>query len=476
MRLLFITPDVTPITGTSPIGDLSAALPKALIGHDHEVMVIAPLYAHVDPSARGLGRRLRKVEATLAGDETVAFTVFDARTAAGVEMMFLGQEELFGATGGDVPDVPDGLRYGAFCRAAVEVARADEKGFDVIHAHGWPMAMVPLIAAELDLSMGTVLTLHGDANPDAMNLGAVDTATLKRLRLGPLAKEDALQVEGAVSLLRAGVQDADRVTTISPTYASEIRGGGPLSEVLTTREDELVGIMGGVDAAVWNPATDSHLDTRFDPMDRSGKRACKAALQEELDFPVRDDVPLVVAFGPLLAESGFDALARTVSRVMRADVQLAVLVEADAPNDDSLVAVLREHAKRWPDRMALSLEGDASMIHRGIAGADLVMLPPGATLDSMAIRAQRYGALPIGPRAGVVADSIVDCAPDLKSGTGFLYEATDDGLLSAVQRSVGAYSKVGAFEKLRARAMRGDHSWERAAYLYERIYTSVTNL
>jgi starch synthase len=475
MRLLFVTPEVTPYSGGTPTGDLAWALPKALEARGHEVLVLSPLYGFIDPSARGLARRLRKVTVELGAGERCAFEVYEARTAAGVDLMFLGQESLLRPVT-ELPtgaDPEDGARFGAFCKAALEVARSDEKGFDVIHCHDWQTALVPVLRRLEELDVPTVLTVH-----DASARGLFGRELLGRLGLpSSLFAIDGLEFYGKTCLLKGGVLEADRVTTVSSSYARELtREGslGGLEGVFRQRTGELAGIVGGVDVAVWNPATDPHLAVRFDPMDHSGKRRNKAALQRELELPQRDDVPLLGVVGALHPSSGLDVLARIVARLMRNDVQLAVMAERGAV-DESLVTVLQEHARRWPDRLVVRTQAADALIHRTLGGSDFVLVPPqqppGA---STAMRAHRYGALPIGPGTGAVADTLVDCDGKLTSGNGFLFADLEDAsILAALQRAVAAFGRRAELEKVRARALRGDHGWDRPAYLYERLYESL---
>lgn len=475
MRLLFVTPEVTPYSGTGPTGDACWALPKALKGRGHEVTILSPLYGFIDPTARGLARRLRKVNVQLAGEERYAFEVYDARTAAGIDLLFLGHEQLFRSctsmpTGAD-PE--DGVRFGAFCKAAIEVARADDRGFDVIHCHDWQTALVPLLADVMELELATLMTVH-----DVREKGIFGRELIARLGLPPeLFGIDGLEFYGKTCLLKGGVLEADRVTTVSSSYARELTrdgGAGGLEGVFRERQKDLTGITGGVDVAVWNPATDAQLESRFDPMDLGGKRRSKASLQRALELPIRDDVMLLGVIGALHPSSGLDVLARIISRVMHNDVQVVVVGES-GPTDESLVTVLTEHARRWPDRLTVRAEISDALVHRTLAASDCVLVPPRQPPGgSMQMRAHRYGALPIGLASGAVADSVVDCDAKLTTGTGFLFtEADDDAVLAAVQRATGAFARRTAFEKLRARAMRVDHGWERSAYLYERLYSAL---
>jgi len=473
MRLLFVTPELTPYSGSTPIGDACGALPKALRGRGHEVTVLSPLYGFIDPVDSSLARRLRKVEVEL-GSGSSAFTVFDARTAAGVDLLFLGHEELFG----DLEDVPlddadpaVGKCFGAFAKAALEVIRSDADGYDGVICVDWQTALVPLLAKHEGLDVATVLLVS-----DVRRQGRFERDLMGELGLDDsLFSIDGLEFYGKLCFLKGGVQAADRVTTVSPSYATEVvQYADGLEGAFKARGKEFLGIVGGVDTALWNPATDAHLESRFDPMDLSGKKRCKAAFQQEAGFPVRDDLPLIVALGTITADSGLDVLARIGGRVLRNDVQIAIIAEGDEVDDD-LLDVLGEHAERWPDRVYLADDPDTGAVHRALSAADLVLVEPsqdpgGATQ----LRAHRYGALPIGLRAGALADTVVDCDAKLSTGTGFTYdEASDDVILATVQRGVASFAKRSAFEKVRQQAMRSDQGWERSAYLYERLLSSL---
>lgn len=464
MRLLFVTPELTPYSRVTPTGDVAAALPKALRGRGHDVTVLTPLYGFIDANARGLGRRLKKIEADL-GDATLPFSLYDARTAAGVDLAFLGQEELFaGLEESPLRDTSEenGRRFHAFAAAVVDFVRQADEPYDVVQCHDWGAALVPTLLKEAGLDVKTVVSFG-----DARDKGRFGTAFERRLSL-----EDGF--------LEAGVRDATRLTTASPSYALAMTepGACALSPQLAERGKDLTGIVGGIDVAVWNPATDAHLETRFDPMDLSGKRRCKSALQREVGFPVRDDVPLIAVIGQLEQNSGLDVLARVASRALRNDVQICVV--ADGGADDELAGVLEEHAERWPDRLAVDVEADTGAVHRTLSAADLVLVEPRlAAGGASQLRAQRYGALPIGPRRGAMRDTVVDCDAKLSTGSGFLYDnepkdgAPDEAVLGALQRAVAGFSQRKSFERLRFLALSGDHGWDRAAYLYDRLYESI---
>ncbi|MGE0788015.1 MAG: glycogen synthase [Sandaracinaceae bacterium] len=461
MRLLFVTPEIAPYSSATPTAARCGGLPKALRGRGHEVTVVSPLYGSIDANARGLGRRLRKIEGRADG-ESFSFALYDTRTAAGVTLLFLAQEELFAkATERAVlePSRDSARAFEGFARAVVDLIRQDDDGFDRVVCHDWATALVPTLAKEAGLTLSTVLEIS-----DVRATGRAGSAIESTLGL-------------THGFLEAGIRDATRITTVSPSYAVQIAEDPALGPLLTARGRDVSGIVGGVDVARWNPATDAHLFTRFDPMGLAGKLRCKSALQRAHGMPTTNEVPLIAVIGRLDRSEGLDALARITGRLLRNDVQVHVV--GDGPPDAELVGVLNEHAERWPDRLSVVADADERAQHRALSAADVVLVPPRQSpAGSLALVAQRYGALPVAARRGAVTDQIVDCDASLRTGNGFLFddaagEAGDDAMLAALQRAVGAYADRRAFERLRATALAADHGWDRAAYLYERLYESM---
>ena len=211
------------------------------------------------------------------------------------------------------------------------------------------------------------------------------------------------------------------------------------------------------------------------PSTFGASRGAKRLFRRSSSFRYAPTSPLFVAIGELHSTSGLGVLAAVLPRLVRNDVQVAILARGATAEPEAL-ANLDEQQSRWPDRVAVIEEAAETDVHRGLGAADFVIVPSAAEHSSVHLRAHRYGALPIAPRSGAVLDEVVDCDPDLKSGTGFLYDAQGDPgveFLGALQRAVAAFQSERAFTRSRRRAMRTDHSWERPAYLFERLYAGV---
>jgi starch synthase len=463
VEILLITPEIAPYSRSGELGDVCAALPKALRGLGHKVTVISPLWAGIDATARGLARRLSSVEVDL-GAHRYACTLHDGRTTGGVELVFVGHAEVFAHAPGSGPASADAQALAALVlsQAAAQVAAARPTAPEVVHAHSWlAAAALPLVQAALP-NAARVLSLH-----DARSQGPLSELP-SGVALPPALRESA-GAEGA-SLLLAGVTAASRAVASSHDEAERLRAGHtPLARALQAG-NKLIGIPNGLDAARWNPLTDPLLPSRFDPADLTGKARCKDALQLELDLPIAPDVPLVACLGGGVDADGTSLLAQVADRLLSGDVQLVVL-----GGDAAQRAALEHVGARFDDRLRLPAAGDERLQHRLIAGADLVLVPDHDPLyGDLHLCAQRYGAPPIVRKAGAMADAVVDCDAELLTGNGFVFEAaTTEDMLAATQRAVAAFSDKKAFEGLRKRVMKLDVSWERSARRYEYAYREI---
>lgn len=446
MHVLFVTTEVAPYLGRTAAAEVCGALPKGLRSLGHAVTVMAPLHRSIDPAAHSLARRLSKVEVDVGG-QRYACEMYTGRTVSGVEQVFLGHEDLF-RDADDFEGEGHVLRLAVFARAAAQVALEGKLRVDVVHGHDLAGALMLSHLAAAQSPLPRVLGLHRGPQ-----------------HLPPLGPEHAalLGVDGPA--LEAGLDAAARTLVASETFASTLRGRYPRATVGA--------IPSGIDAALWNPLTDPHLASRFDPVDTRGKARCKEALQRELGLPVRADVPLVVAEPDAAGGGTLSRLVKIASELLRNDVQLVVLL-GDAHAD--LVTTFEELSTRWPDRIQVRAEHDEGLRHRALGAADLaVVAPDDAPAGSAVMRAHRYGVAPVARSVGALADLVVDCDARMTTGTGFLFEGHDpDELLSALRRAVAAFSETAAFARLRERSMRVDHSWDRAARLYEGVYRELS--
>jgi starch synthase len=353
LKILVVASEAAPFVKTGGLGDVIGALPPVLAARGHELMVVLPKYSAIDASGfRDTGRR---VEVQFPGS-TVGAQVFVHVPAERLRYVFLSnpwfeRKELYGEADGGYRD--NHKRFALLCAGALEAARQQNFQPDAVHAHDWQCALVPLIIKRgfggkpSPLRARTVFTIHNLAYQGLFPREAMSELGLP----GDLFHPDALEFYGQLNLMKAGLVFAEKLTTVSPTYAREIvsspETGAGLEGLLRHRAQDLTGIMNGVDYSRWSPDRDPALEQRYSPQDLVGKTACKAAVQQELGLAVNPDALLCSAIGRLVHQKGYDILAAALPKMMERNVQFALLGTGDA----ALEAQFTQLADRFPGRV-----------------------------------------------------------------------------------------------------------------------------
>ncbi|APR77699.1 Glycogen synthase, ADP-glucose transglucosylase [Minicystis rosea] len=469
MHVLLVSPELSPIQKVGGVGDGVAGLAKALHRFGHAVTIALPWAGAAPPVGFEAHGTIR-----LAGPDGAEITVdrHDGRLDAGLDVILLSapsappRRGVYGSDLGD--DLADARRFALYARAVIDIVidrRRTGPPFDVVHAHEWPAAPIPYLLRRIDGPRPrTVMTVHNLAFQGVFAPEALAWLGLGRESFHP----ETLELFGRVDFLKAGLVGADVITTVSPTYAREIRTperGEALDGVLRARARDLVGITNGIDTDIFNPATDPALTARFDPDDLGGKARCKAAFCETVGLAA--DRPLVASLGRLVDQKGTDLLAEALPAIVTAG---AVVIVAGA-GDPAHERAIAEATARAAGRAVFLGRVDDDDARRLLAAADLVVMPSRfEPCGVVQLEAQRYGALPIARRTGGLADTIADASPDLATGTGFLFdEATAPALAAATRRALHAMTLPG-WDALRARAMRAAPSWTGVARRYEAVY------
>lgn len=462
-----VTAELTPYVRASETGDAVAALSRSLCQSGHQVTIALPKMAGLESSGLMMARRLTPLQ--LDGDQTV--TVYDGQLPSGVKLVLFESKsvepraEAYGEDNKDYPDNAARFAMLASAARALFQQKTQQGGsYDVVHAHDWPGAMLSLMPGA---PLPTVLTVH-DPNRtcsltwkecEAIGLD-VDADGKERLRLGSRA-----------NLLKGGTLAAKVVATVSPTTAHDLKESehfGPLASALAEAELEIHGVLGGVDTAIYNPAVDTALPTRFDAEAPQLKGSCKTALCRELEFELEPDKPLVTFAAQLDKESGADLVASCLGELLKEEVNVVVV------GAGSSKALTRQFAasklKKLPNYRFLESPSGGDR-RRVLAAADIALCPSRQHLTGHSVRvAQRYGAVPVALSVFGNRDAVVDCDAQLSTGTGFLFvEQSPDALLSAARRALAA-THTSNWGKLRRRVMRLDLSWDRAARRYAQLY------
>src|SRR3954451_5635161 len=465
--VLFVGSEAQPFAKTGGLADVLGALPPALQRLGWDATVVLPRYRGVTAGT------LVDTFPVSSGGFTRNTGFYEAPLADGARAVLVDCPELYdraGIYGPDTTDYPDSPRRFAFLsRAALEFA-ARHAPPSVVHAHDWQTGLVPvylrtLYAAHPVLG-GTpsIFTIHNLAYQ-----GVFESDWLPRVDLGwEQFTVDRLEFYGAMSMLKGGIVDADKITTVSRRYAAEIQTaafGFGFDGILRARSADLVGILNGIDAAEWDPARDTFLPAPFSAADLTGKREAKAAVLQRSGLPADEAAlarPLIGMVSRMVDQKGLDVIAAALDAIMQRDVAFVVLGTGEPQYQD----MWRAAAARYPDRVGARIGFDESLAHQIEGGADMFLMPSRfepCGLNQM--YSMRYGTVPIVTAVGGLADTVADGV------TGFVLSAQTPGaLVEAVDRAASVFADPPAWQALQLAGMRQDFSWDRSAREYVKIY------
>jgi starch synthase len=481
MKVLFAASEVFPFLKTGGLADVLGALPAALISQGADVRLVLPglpaiLNAVVDQKlVSEIGAVFGAARVTLRSGRLahngVGVYVIDApylyRRAGNPYMDRDGREWL------------DNLqRFALLGWVAAHLASGELDGNwapDILHAHDWHAAMAcAYLAAHPGAAIASVYTIHNLAYQGLFELGDFHLLGLPSWMMRP----NALEFHGQLSFMKAGLNCADRVTTVSPGYAREIATeefGCGLQGVIQARAGGVTGILNGVDGHVWNPATDALIHAHFSAQNLTGKAQCKAALQHELGLKVNPSIPLFAVVSRLTSQKGLDLVLLALPDLWTGSAvdtfQLAVLGNGDLALESAFMAAARAHL----GQVAVKLVYDEPLAHRFIAGADALLVPSRFEPCGLTqLYALRYGTVPVVRCVGGLADTVVDATVDAiqaDRATGFMFgPATAQALAVAMLRAVQAYRNPALWHQLMRRGMAQNFSWEAAAAQYMTLY------
>lgn len=480
MKILFASSEAHPLIKTGGLADVSGALPKALRDLKQDVRLVLPAYQDLLPRA---GQLTEVARLSISGSDEPVRVLEGILPGSQVPVYLIDAPRCFDRpgnpyTGADGKDWPDNAqRFAVFCRAIVELAQ-DRAGLnwqpDRVHCNDWQTGLVAALLSQETARPATIFTVHNLAYQ-----GLFDQSHFKTLGLpDSWWSMHQLEFHNQLSFIKGGLVFADALTTVSPTYADEIRTpefGCGLDGLLVQRSAQLTGIINGADYSQWDPARDPLLEAHFSRSKLKGKYANKQALQEL--FGLTDDakLPLFAHVGRLVEQKGIDLVLDILPELMSRPLQLAMLGSGHA----QLEAALRKAQAQYPGRLGIRIGYDEALAHRIEAGADMFLMPSRFEPCGLnQIYSLRYGTLPIVRRTGGLADTVVDATPAALSdgtATGFVFDSADaDALLACIDRSLQLYAKRGAWTRVLKTGMAQDFSWTRSAKRYIELYQDVT--
>ena len=471
MQILLISAEVSPFAKVGGLADVAAALPRALHDLGVDVRLVMPKYRGVADKTEL--KTVTSFSVPVGNAEKECSLYVGTLPQSAVPVYFLGNDhyfdraQIYGEGGGDYPDALE--RFTFLSRGALSVPEAVDWQPDIIHVNDWHTALVP---AYLHAGVGpngarSILTIHNLAYQGEFPWEARAITGLDDGALAPFAHA------GKLNLLKGGILTADRLTTVSPSYAQEIRNDGEgLEEVLRARADALVGILNGIDDTVWNPEIDSHLWANYSPANPSGKEQNKERLRADLGLAQEPATPVVGMISRLAAQKGFDLVIAAFDRMMALGIQF-VLLGTGAPEYEEF---FRQAAQRYPQRAAARITFSEQWAHRIEAAADIFLMPSRfepCGLNQM--YSLRYGTVPVVRATGGLKDTVRDYTTDRTAGNGFTFtEYTPDAMLVALRRAVALYRDEPAeWANLRKHGMEEDHSWNASARNYLDLYVEL---
>jgi starch synthase len=478
MKILFATPECAPYVKTGGLGDVSAALPAVLAELGHDVHLLMPAYRGMKVAGEiGDGVDLPPYS------HWPAAQLVPVKLDSGVTLLLLACPSLYQRAGGPYVDASgrdyhdNALRFGLLSRVAAQLGTVHSplRGWvaDVVHANDWPCGLAPLYLAQSRMitpqepTAAGVVTIHNLAFQGVFPMASADVLGIPH----PWRGMDGVEFWGQLSMLKAGLQFADAITTVSPTYAREIQTrehGAGFDGILRARASRLRGILNGIDRKIWDPASDTLLPHRFSRDDLQGKAACKAALQARVGLAANRKGMLLALVSRLTPQKGVDLVLGALPGLVGAGAQLVVLGQGEP----ALQRALAEAAKRHPAQVAVTLGFDEGLAHLIEAGADAFLMPSRfepCGLNQM--YSQAYGTPPIVAPVGGLLDSVTDASRDPSRGTGFVMKSCDaDGLEDAIVRALEAWRQPQLWRRIQANGMTRDFGWQDSALQYLEVY------
>jgi starch synthase len=477
LRVLFLSPEVTPFAKTGGLADVAGSLPKAIKGMGCDIRVVMPYYRMTKRGDYKVRVLLEDVEISLPG-EALKDDIFFVEADGGIPLYLINKDEyfdreyLYGTPKSDYFDNVERFVY--FSRMAFLLCKRLDFQPHVFHCNDWQTGLVPIYLKTLykedPFFSGTcsVLTIH--------NIGYQGIFDEKKLEATGLPAEiyhpGGIEYWGKINLLKAGIIFSDIINTVSPQYSRDIQTpefGSGLDGILRDRSADLSGILNGVDYGEWNPKADPLIAANYDEKDLSGKAKCKEDLLAEFHLPSSlNKLPLLGVISRLADQKGFDLLTESIGDLMKMNLGFVLL----GTGDEKYHQLFERIAKQYPKKTGIKIAYDNTLAHKIEAGADIFLMPSRyepCGLNQM--YSLKYGTVPLVRATGGLEDTIQDYNPKTGEGTGFKFQdySTKD-FLDTVRKALALYRDRESWKRLMTRGMKADFSWQRSAREYVSLY------
>ena len=483
MRILQVCAEIFPFLKTGGLADVTAALPPALAQLGDDTRVLVPGFASIVDALRA---------PQVVAEPPWRFGAASVRVlrgelgTSGITAYVIDAPDFYRREGGPYADAKqvafgdNHLRFALLGWLGAQLAQGLDANWraQVVHAHDWHAGLAPAYLRAADQThhehhAGSVFTIHNLAYQ-----GNFAPHHFGEVGLPPhFWGVNGVEYHGQLGFMKAGLYFADRLTTVSPTYAKEIQTveqGMGLDGLLRARAADSSGILNGVDDAVWSPASDALIEARYSAGDLAGKTVCKAALQRDAGLEVAPERPLLCIVSRITSQKGLHLVLEALPHMVAAGAQFALLGSGDA----AMESAFRDAAIARPDAISVRLGYDEPYAHRLVAGSDIIMVPSlfepcGLTQ----LYGLKYGTLPLVRRVGGLADTVVDTTLEhLVDGTatGFTFDGFDSAsLVHAMRQALALYRRPDDWRAVQRQAMAQRFDWARAAQAYHELYLQV---
>lgn len=470
MKVLFAASEAVPFAATGGLADVAGSLPKALKNERTDCRVVIPLYSEISAEYRSKMKYVTNFEVPVAWRSQYC-GVFEAEFN-GVGYYFLDNEYYFKRSG-FYGHFDDAERFTFFSRAVLEMLKHIEFKPDILHANDWHTALIPAFlktiysGADGYEKIKSVFTVHS-----VQYQGIYGGELLTEIVGAPERSRGAYEFNGDLNFMKAALVCADAVTTVSPTYAEELRQpyfGYGLNSVFDEISPKLTGILNGIDTVSYNPQTDKNIFRKYGLSTLEKKAENRRALQKMLGLPEDDDAFIIAMVSRLVEAKGIDLVRFAMDEILSHHAQFILLGKGDWKYEN----YFQELARRFPGKLSVNIGFLNDLARKIYAGADAFLMPSRTEPCGLSqMVAMRYGTVPIVHEIGGLKDSVNDCGTS--EGKGFTFQSFNAGdMLGAVNRAEGAFRQKDVWRAIMERDMSADFSWKASAKAYHAIYSSL---
>ena len=470
MKVLYVASEALPFMASGGLGDVAGSLPGALRKRLIGCRVVMPMYDTIKQELKDKMKFLTSISVPVAWRRQYC-GIFEAK-ANGVIYYLLDNQYYF-KRDTIYGHYDDAERFAFFSRAVLEMLPHIDFRPDIIHCNDWQSALTPVYYTTMYSKdpwyqgIKTVFTIHNIQYQGTYGKEIIGDV------IGLEGNANILEYDGDVNFMKGAIECADKVTTVSPSYANEILDpwySHGLDTILRERSWKLQGILNGIDTVNYDPETDENIFAAYSAADNANKQLNKAGLQENMGLPVRDDVPVIGLVSRLVDHKGLDLVKAVLEEMLcTMDIQFVVLGSGDWQYE----SFFKEMADKYRDKMAIRIGFVPSLARKIYAGADLFLMPSKSEPCGLSqMVALRYGTVPIVRETGGLRDSIQDSGDG--KGNGFTFKSYNaHDMLDAIRRALGAYSDRGYWQTLVQRALDCDCSWGKSANEYIKMYNQL---